>query len=375
MCEYIIWLKCNELKFHSTFFVDFLFNCFFFRAIFAHQNCYKIEKHWDYGGGQRVRYFLAYSSKKQISFSLFKWHQGGDLNSYFVFQLHKFWDGWRKGHEIKSDNCSWLWIQLNCKRIMKPTGCERYTLGFSKGKRWKYNLLSVFQEASIHYFRFDLFFLWYYKYMQTIVATVIHFWWRRWLLLLLLTMVVVVVSQVRSFSWSFSGDMKRKRKKIRRAPSLLEYTTHTYIPMTSQCITVNRALVDEDNSLDSLEHSVCAACVMNSYSQMLIYRIYRSVMTSSWFYLHYTDMLICYAVIPCINVCIWNGVCRCYYSRRRRRRLQQIVDFFLSLGSFFFVACLTLCHCNHSYGFDSSKHIFIESEMVLRCFSVQNNVH
>lgn len=118
---------------------------------------------------------------------------------------------WRKGHEIKSDNCSWLWIQLNCKRIMKPSVCER----------WKYNLLSVFQEASIHYFRFDLFFLWYYKYMQTIVATVIHFWWRRWLLLLL-------VSQVRSFSWSFSGDMKRKRKKIRRAPSLLEYTTHTH---------------------------------------------------------------------------------------------------------------------------------------------------
>lgn len=261
--------------------------------------------------------------------------------------------GWRKGHEIKSDNCSWLWIQLNCKRIMKPSVYER----------WKYNLLSVFQEASIHYFRFDLFFLWYYKYMQTIVAAVIHFWWRRWWLLLL-------VSQVRSFSWSFSGDMKRKRKKIRRAPPLLEYTLHTYtkdelmhhgIP----CSCRRRQFV--------VEHSVCTACVMNSYSQMLIYRIYRSVMTSSWFYLHYTDMLICYAAIPCINVCIWNGVCRCYYYRRRR--LQQIVDFFLSLGSFFFVACLTLCHCNHSYGFDSSKHIFIESEMVLRCFSVQNNVH
>lgn len=177
-------------------------------SIFAHQNCYKIEK--------TLR--LWRWSTSLIFFSLFKWHQGGDLNSYFVFQLHKFWDGWRKGHEIKSDNCSWLWIQLNCKRIMKPSVCER----------WKYNLLSVFQEASIHYFRFDLFFLWYYKYMQTIVATVIHFWWRRWLLLLLLFM-----SQVRSFSWSFSGDMKRKRKKIRRAPSLLEYTTHTHIPMTS----------------------------------------------------------------------------------------------------------------------------------------------
>lgn len=81
-----------------------------------------------------------------------------------------------KSNLITAVDFEFNWIR---ERIMKPNVWER----------WKYNLLSVFQEASIHYFRFDLFFLWYYKYMQTIVATVIHFWWRRWLLLLLLLWV------------------------------------------------------------------------------------------------------------------------------------------------------------------------------------------